>query len=82
MKTTEEMLNRKLCKDYLTDGQWKAIIETMEEYAEQQVKNLNIPAVINQRELLISFYQWYHEVHYKDERLEKIIDTFLFKRNQ
>ena len=76
MKTKEEMLNSKLCKDYLTDGQWNAIIELMDEYAQQQVK---ISDVSNARELLISFHQWYHEVP-RSETLEKLVNSFLLKK--
>jgi hypothetical protein len=34
------------------------IIEAMEEYAQQQVKNLNIPAVMQRSELLFAFAQY------------------------
>jgi hypothetical protein len=56
------------------------VCEAMDIWSEQQVKNLNIPAVINRRELLIDFSKWLEErrdVHfiarnYVDEYLKSI----------
>jgi hypothetical protein len=46
MRTKEEILKARLSDNYLTNGQWNAILEIMEEYAQEVVKNLNIPAVV------------------------------------
>ena len=50
MKSKEEILIEKPCFEYSTMEnryyEWSDILDAMEEYAQQQVKNLNIPAVI------------------------------------
>ena len=51
MKSKEEILIEKPCFEYSTMEnryyEWSDILDAMEEYAQQQVKNLNIPAVSN-----------------------------------
>ena len=50
MKSKEEILIEKPCFEYSTMEnryyEWSDILDAMEEYAQQQVKNLNKPAVI------------------------------------
>ena len=41
-----------------------ALKEMMQEYHEQQVKNLNIPAVVGQSEQLLAFAQYLHNHSY------------------
>jgi hypothetical protein len=48
MKTKEEFLKAELNTDRLTPIQWTGILRAMEKYAQQQVKNLNIPAVMGE----------------------------------
>ena len=60
MKSKEEILIEKPCFEYSTMEnryyEWSDILDAMEEYAQQQVKNLNIPAVVGRSEQLVCPY--------------------------
>ncbi len=73
-------------KDCKVDGykiDTAILIELLTKFAQQQVKNLNILAVINRRELLIAFYKWQYE---DDKKLkdvipyEKDVNEFLYRK--
>jgi len=56
------------------------IDEFVDDYTQQQVKNLNIPAVINRRELLVAFLREYHTsmlVLAEMPDIETIVDDYL-----
>jgi hypothetical protein len=76
MKTKEEFLQAaygyKFEEDDLLNPAIIITLNAMEEYAQQQVKNLNIPAVINRRELLIDFLKYINS-NYADI-LKDVID--------
>ena len=46
MKTAEEILKKKFESNFLDIEYIDLIVDAMEEYAEQQVKNCNTPAVV------------------------------------
>jgi hypothetical protein len=56
----------------------KQCLLAMEAYAQQQVKNLNIPDVSNRREQLIAFAQWLaHEEEYGKDGAIGTVDAYL-----
>jgi len=62
-------------KQYFED----CIIELMEQYAQEQVKNLTIPVVSQQRELLIGYAKMIMKVEYEhtQQLIEDDIDEYL-----
>lgn len=57
------------------------IIEAMTEYAESEVKKLGLFSVSQQRELLISFFNWYQDDQKELSNNETIIDAYLEEIN-
>lgn len=54
------------------------VSDVLIKYAQQQVKNLNIPAVSNRREQLIAFAQWLaHEEEYGKDGTIGTVDAYL-----
>ena len=93
MKTKEEVLKHYVAEYWQQQIDEKhplmtQVLMAMDEYAQQQVKNLNIPAVIkcdgNKRKtLLIDFIGWYLNIFMRDKKLTKTktpiqsVDIFL-----
>lgn len=50
------------------------IIEAMEEYAQEVVKNLHKPLV---SELLLDFLQWIEDVYWDNKGIEDCVNTYL-----
>ena len=65
--TKEQILQKHFTAEFGHDGHGKFmqyILDAMEEYAKQQVKNLNIPAVVEQSGQLLAFAQYLHNHSY------------------
>jgi hypothetical protein len=89
MKTKEDIL--KQYETYVIIGQphnttpiflKENVLLAMEEYAQQQVKNLNKPAVSNRRKLFDKFYAWLDglsQAEYDDMSLTDKCEKFFFK---
>lgn len=77
MKTPMEIFKKYGAYHYEDDEQ--SIIDAMNEYTEQQVKKLNIPAVINRRELLVAYQQFVDKSPEENmnRSVEGLVDEFL-----
>ena len=65
--TKEQILQKHFTAEFGHDGHGKFmqyILDAMEEYAKQQVKNLNIPAVVEQSGQVLAFAQYLHNHSY------------------
>ena len=56
------------------------IIDAMTEYAESEVKKLNIFSVSQHRELLIAYEDYLNEYHTKEDRIKQV-DKYLKANN-
>ena len=86
MKTPEDVINRFIDEENVKFNQERDdwVIEAMEEYAklyhESKVKELNIPAVVGQSELLFAFCTYLEETTnikpfiYKDRIVNRFIE--------
>lgn len=78
--TKEQILQKHFTAEFGHDGHgefMQYILNAMEEYAQQQVKNLNIPAVMQRSERLISLLEKLLEnnmcSHAGDELIEQML---------
>lgn len=53
-----------------------ALKQVWNECEQEKVKNCSIPAVINRRELLIDFIQWYNKEYPHDAHPEWLVDDY------
>ena len=80
MKTKEEILNKiigEIRAEYRAEIWYDDAIKAMEEYAQQQLKILNIPVTMQRSELLIAFKDWENENYSLTSRIsskDRIID--------
>ena len=80
-KEAHEYLTNKGC---LSIGQKYTafeIEEMLNEFAQQQVKNLNIPAVIGRSEQLVAFLKWVGDGYDFENNAEKIVKEYIDEGN-
>jgi len=82
--TKEQILQKHFTAEFGHDGHGKFmqyILDAMEEYSQQQVKNLNIPAVSNRRELYFAFMKEYNSLMGESEHqiLKEEVEVLLAK---
>jgi hypothetical protein len=83
MKTEKEKDQQKIIDElykYQNSAEYtdKLIYKAMDKWANYKVKNLNISAVINRRELLIAFIEWYNHNKAKQKKLNPLdVDEYI-----